>query len=138
MIEKEIEKLEKEIAAQKTVFEKMALQMPIFTTSTEFTTLANPMTIDYGTGSPYTFDGNERVLVTFATSRGSNTLATLEMTSDGLMTSLKVKRIPYTGGARWVVYDMPNYVDGNRVDTHYTFTVQSAVEGIVGAKMIWQ
>lgn len=137
-MEKELIRLEEEIKAQKAAYEKMALQMPTFTTSVDFTTLANPMSIDQGSGA-YNFDGNERVVVTFTTSRGSNTLAVLEMISDGLKADLKVKRIPYTGGARWIVYDLPNFDSGgNRIDTHYTFTVQSAVEGTLGAKMIWQ
>ncbi len=139
MTEQEIKRLEDEIAAQKATYEKMALQMPVFTKSVDFTTSANPMHIDYGGGTTYNFEGNERVVVTFDTARGSNTLATLEMTSDGVMADLKVKRVPYTGGARWVVYSMPNYDSGgNRIDTHYTFTVQSAVDGMLGAKMIWQ
>lgn len=139
MIEKELKKLEDEIIAQKAVYEKMATQMPVFTKSVNFTTKANPMVIDYGGGSTYSFDGNERVMVTFATSRGSNTIAALEMTLDGITADLKVKRIPYTGGARWIVYNMPNYDGGgNRIDTHYTFTVQSAIDGTLGAKMVWE
>lgn len=142
-METELKKLEEEIRAQKTAFEKMGTQMPVFTKSVDFSTLANPMRIDYGDGSePYEFDGNERVVVTYATSRGSNTLATLEMTIDGFRNSLKVKRVPYTGGARWIVYNTPTYaeVGGNyqRVATNYTFTVQSAVDGTLDARMIWQ
>ncbi len=139
MIETELKKLEEEIAAQKAVYEKMATQMPVFTKSINFTTSGNRIKIVYPGGTEYETDGNERVVVTFATSRGSNTLAVLEMTTDGLHSDLKVRRVPYTGGARWVVYSMPNY-DGNanRIDTHYTFTVQSAVDGTLGAKMIWQ
>ena len=137
MIEAEVSKLESEIAAQKAIYEKMATQMPVFTKSVNFTTKANPMTITYG-GTSYNFDGNERVLVTFNTSRGSNTVAALEMTTDGLKADLKTKRIPYTGGARWIIYDLPNYDSGNRIDTHYTFTVQSAIDGTLEAKMIWE
>lgn len=138
-MEADLIKLQTEIEAQKATFEKMALQMPIFTKSIDFTTSANSMTIRYPDSTTYSFDGNERVVVTFTTSRGSNTLATLEMTTDGTKAELKTKRIPYTGGARWVVYDIPNYNSGgNRIDTHYTFTVQSAVDGTLGAKMIWQ
>lgn len=136
-MEAEITRIENEIDAQKATFEKTAYQMPVFTNSIEFKTSANKITMDQGAG-PFSFDGNERVLVTFDTARGSNTLAVLEMTSDSILADLKVKRIPYSGGARWVVYDMPNYDDGTRIDTHYTFTVQSAVDGTLGAKMIWQ
>lgn len=138
-MEAEFRKLENEIEAQKAAYEKMATQMPIFTKSVDFTTSANSMNIRYPDNTNYSFDGNERVVVTFTTSRGSNTLATLEFTSDGIKADLKIKRVPYSGGARWVVYDMPNYDSGgNRIDTHYTFTVQSAVDGTLGAKMIWQ
>ena len=138
IMEKELQKLEDEIRAQKAVYEKMATQMPVFTKSVDFATQANPMTIDYGGGTTYSFDGNERVQVTFITSRGSNTIAALEILSDGVKADLKVKRAPYSGGARWIVYDMPNYNNGNRIDTHYTFTVQSAVDGNLEAKMIWE
>lgn len=138
-MEAELKKLEDEIEAQKAAYEKMAIQMPIFTKSINFTTSANPMNIRYPDNTNYSFDGNERVVVTFTTSRGSNTLATLELTSDAIKADLKIKRVPYSGGARWVVYDMPNYDGGgNRIDTHYNFTVQSAVDGTLGAKMIWQ
>ena len=135
----ELKKLEDEIEAQKAAYEKMAIQMPIFTKSINFTTSVNSMNIRYPDGTNYSFEGNERVMVTFTTSRGSNTLATLEFTSDGIRADLKTKRVPYSGGARWIVYDIPNYdAGGNRIDTHYTFTVQSAVDGILGAKMVWQ
>lgn len=141
-MEKELQRLEDEIKAQRTVFEKMALQMPVFTKSINYTTKANPMTISYSSGGSYNFDGNERVKVTFTTSRGSNTLANLEITSDGIKADLKVFRVPYSGGARWIIYSMPKYetVGGTyqRVDTHYSFTVQSAVEGTLDARMIWE
>lgn len=138
-MEAELKKLEDEIEAQKAAYEKMAIQMPIFTKSINFTTSANPMNIRYPDNTNYSFDGNERVVVTFTTSRGSNTLATLELTSDAIKADLKIKRVPYSGGARWIVYDIPNYDGGgNRIDTHYTFTVQSAVAGTLGAKMVWQ
>lgn len=139
--EKELKKLEDEITAQKAVFEKMAAQLPVYTKSVNFKTKANPMHMDQG-GSSYNFDGNERVVVTFATDRGSNTVATLEMTVTGFTSDLKVKRVPYTGGARWIVYNTPTYgqVGGTwqRIDTIYDFTVQSAVSGTLGAKMIWE
>lgn len=140
MMEAELKKLEEEIRAQKTAFEKMGLQMPVFTKSVNFSTLANPMRIDYGGGDVYEFDGNERVVVTYATSRGSNTLATLEMTIDGLTANLKVKRVPYAGGARWIIYNSPTYggADYKRIPTNYVFTVQSAVDGSLSARMIWQ
>lgn len=138
MMEQELTRLEDEINAMKATFEKTALQMPVFTHSIEFKTSANKITMNQS-GSTFDFDGNERVQVTFDTARGSNTLAVLEMQSDGIKADLKVKRVPYTGGARWIVYDMPNYNSGgNRIDTNYTFTVQSAVDGVLGAKMIWQ
>jgi len=142
MTEAELKKLEDEITALKAAYEKQAIQMPVFTKSIYFTTSANPMHIDYGDGNVYDFDGNERVVVTFNTSRGSNTLATLEMTIDGFNSDLKVKRVPYSGGARWIVYNSPTYgeVGGNwqRINTNYNFTVQSAVDGTLSARMIWQ
>lgn len=142
IVEKEVKKLEDEMKALKATFEKMALQMPVFTNSVNFTTSANPMHIDYSGGSTYDFDGNERVVVTLSTNSGVNTLATLEIEMDGFTSDFKVKRVPYSGGARWIIYNSPNYgeVSGDyqRIDTNYTFTVQSAVDGTLEAKMIWQ
>lgn len=138
-MEETIKKLEDEIAAQKATFEKMATQLPVYTKSINFTTKANPMKIVYPGGTEYKFDGNERVVVTFATNRGSNTIATLEMTTDAFKSDLKFKRVPYSGGARWIVYNMANFDgQGNRIDTHYNFTVQSAIDGALGAKMVWE
>ena len=138
MIEGQIAKLERELEAQKTAYEKIATQLPVFTRSINYSTKANPITITYPNNTTFSFDGNERVVVTFSTSRGSNTIADLEITKDGQMIDLKVRRIPYSGGARWIVYTLPNYNGGNRVSTNYNFTVQSAVDGILGARMIWE
>lgn len=137
--EKELQKLENEIKALKTAYEKMALLMPVFTSSVNFATEANRITATWSSGYTYEFDGNERVLVTYDTNTGANTLATLEMTTDGIAVDLKTQRVPYSGGARWLIYSMPNYdSNGNRIATNYTFTVHAAVEGTLGAKMIWQ
>lgn len=140
--EKEIKALEQEIDAQKVAFEKMASQLPVFTETISFTTKRNEVTLtpidqpEYA----YTTDGNERVQVTFATESGANTIAVLEIDSDNEDTiDFVIERIPYAGGARWIITAVPRYDSSwNRIDTHYTFRVHSIMEGTLEARMIWE
>ncbi len=140
--ENNIIKLENEVEAQKTAFERQSSQLPVFTKTIQFTTEENSVTltpIDYP-DQPFTTQGNERVVVTFATESGSNTLATLEVRSDNESQSdFTITRIHYAGGARWIVSATPRYDQSfNRIDTHYTFTVHSVIDGTLEAKMIWE
>lgn len=133
---KELTKLEDEIKALKNAFQQTALQLPVFTYTINYTTLVNNITIKQSGYPDYSFEGVARVVVTFTSSMGANALATLEVSWDdgGIgMTDYKVRRVPYAGGARWIVYNSPI---NSTID--YTFTVHSAVQGTLGAKMIWQ
>ena len=74
-------------------------------------------------------------MVTFDTSRGSNTIATLEISVDNTSASPIVQRVNYSGGARWIVTGQP-YIPSypNWLPTTYTFTVHSMVDGIITAE----
>lgn len=138
-IEKEIAKLENEIEAQKSTFEKMATQMPVFTHAIEFATSSNDCTLQYDSTTT-TYRGPERVVVTYDTGRGSNTLATLEVITDKARPETRVTRVPYSGGARWIVIDSnpSSTAQGAWAPTVYNFAVQSAVDGTLSARMIWE
>lgn len=140
--EKLFRELESEIDAQKAVYEKQAAQLPVFTKEVTLTTARNSITITPTAYPEYAFttDGNERVAVTFNTSSGANTLAVLEITSDNSdAVNFDVKRVPFSGGAKWIVSASPRYDSSyNRQDTHYTFVVHSVMDGTLEAKMIWE
>lgn len=140
--EKLFRKLEEEVAAQKATYDKQASQLPVFTKSTTFTTKENSITltpVEYPEYA-YTTQGSERVVVTFNTSSGADTLAVLEVESDNTdMLDFDVKRVPFSGGAKWYVSAVPRYDENyNRLDTHYTFMVHSIMDGTLEAKMIWE
>lgn len=129
-----IQKLEEEVKALKNAFSQTALQLPVFTYTIYFTTTVNQITIQEPGYPSFTFDGSGRTVVTFDSAAGVNTLAFLEIEYDDGgygMSDTKVRRVPYSGGARWIVYDMGGQID-------YKFVVHSAVQGTLGAKMIWQ
>lgn len=135
--EKQLLKLEEEVKALKNAFQQTALQLPVFTYTLDFTTTVNNVTVKQSGYDPLTFEGASRVVVTFTSSFGANALATLEIDYDDGgygMSSLKCRRVPYSGGARWIVYN--DATGGGTID--YKFVVHSAVQGTLGAKMIWQ
>lgn len=163
--EKEVEKLEGEIKAIKASFQQSASMMEVYTASCNFSTSPNVITwngnghwtpLHYtwldtlygqtvdGSGNTTGY-GRERIIVTFTCTGGINTFASLELEpidmNDG---TVWIKRIPYSGGARWVVYLNPNGVyNGQGVWQSWKanklkFYVQSAMAGTVGAKMAWQ
>lgn len=85
----------------------------------------------------YDYDDNEAVVVTLETTAGTNTLAILELTTNGTYMPV-IRRVPYTGGARWVVTAPPRYSGGNWQPTTYNFTVQTLVDGTLSAGMRWE
>lgn len=133
-LEKTLAKLEDEIKALKNAYEQTALQIPVFTYEKDFTTSINNITITYPDNDAYSFEGWNRTVITFISERGVNALAVLEILPDdggtGIAT-LKVRRVPYSGGARWILLD----VGGER---NYKFVVHSSVKGSLDARMIWQ
>ena len=141
-VEKRIHKLENEISALKAAFAREASSLITFTYSREFSTQKNEITARQQGLDPFTTLGDERVVVTFTTENGANTPAVLELRTDNAYVSssfgkLVVQRVPYSGGARWIVESVPNDPNNWRT-TNYTFVVHSLIRGSLGAKMIWQ
>ena len=161
-VEKQISQLEEEIQAIKSSFELQAASAQVETKTITFSTSAN--IIRWSNSSPYNplqwetlvslpkaqngdCYGNEEILVTFNCASGSNTIASLEIKEISVnagVVFLSARRIPYSGGARWIINLPPNTtLDG---DTGYhiwspstiQIAVQSMIEGTLEAKMIWQ
>ena len=135
-MEKAVSNLESEIKALKNAYEQAALQLPVFTYTNNFRSSLNHMKVIFQDGTEYEFEGVSRIMVTFTSSRGTNTLANLEIDfgdySEYGVANIHVRRIPYSGGARWIIYENSGEVKD------YIFRVHSAVEGTLEAKMIWQ
>lgn len=139
-LQRQLNELDREIKALKTVYDKTATNLPTFTKRLTFNTLENKMVEKYSDGYEYEFSGEERIIVEFRTNSGSNTLADLEFTfsQDGFFVP-KFHRIPFAGGVAWEVNGMPDSDEYNNWKaTTYNFTVNSVVDGTLTARMIWQ
>lgn len=127
-----LRQLRQEVQALKLAFAQSATKLTLYTKTLDFTTSENVITFN---GYPTT--GQERVVVTFRSNRNANTVAKLEIDGDYSVVPI-VRRVPFSGGARWVVSTAPRYASGGWQATHYHFVVQSLVNGNLEAKMIWQ
>lgn len=130
-IEEWLAKLEAESKALKRVFDRTANSMNVYTKSITITTTKNSITITTPGSPPSTLEDQERLIVTFNTLSGANTIAKLETACSS--TFIPIKRLkPYSGGAQWMVTNSPNR-DGsfNWISTTYTFTVQSFLDGVI-------
>lgn len=130
-LEKRIKDLRRELHALKAAFMASGTQINLFTKTLAYNTKENLVT-----EGGFTYDDQERVVVTFDTTEGVNTLAKLEISGNYDMVPV-VRRVPYNGGAKWVVSSTPRYSGGWQA-TSYNFVVQSLVNGTVSAKMIWE
>lgn len=166
-VEKQLEELEREMKTIKSSFMQSAAQMNIVTTKINFSTQSNICSFEmnqshdyqdwlriYGDFAYYvtshnasTYYCDESVVVTFRSSNGSNTIVNLEI--EGNLGAIYIRRVPFSGGARWILRIGPNVTpvytpDGVFIDywtwapTDLTLAVQSGVSGILEAKMIWQ
>lgn len=160
--EQQVQKLEQEIKALRTAFEQNAASMNIQTFTLEFTTSRN--TTDWSNSSPYNplqwdslismpMDSNgnrigmETIEVTFDCSAGINIFANLEINtievSNNNWAVISSRRIPYSGGAKWLITVNPNIqMIGDTGIYEWSpskllFAVQSAAPGIISARMIW-
>lgn len=128
-----IQKLENESKALKASFERSANSIPIITKTASFTTSANDITTNYPGFPGYPQPGPERVIVTFDTVTGTETLAVLEMThdyTDGFQPV--VRMVPYSNGAKWIVTNDADYLgDGATKRVAYNFVVLSLIDGAV-------
>ena len=160
-VEQQLQKIGQEIEAISAAFAQNAATMEVFTSILDFTTSRN--TTNWSNSQPYNpnqwaplismfedSDGNrfatETIIVTFDCDSGINIFANLEVdftdTSPG-WAIVSCRRIPYSGGARWLVTTQPNFSGpgpGEYVwkPTKLKFAVQSAAPGTLSAKMIWQ
>lgn len=129
-VESELIKLENESKALKATFERAATTITLFTNGITHTTTQNQMTVVTSGGTYYQNDP-ERVIVTFNTNTGANTIAKLEIATDN--TDLPVvRRLPYSGGAQWSVCAGTKNTSPWQ-PTNYTFTVQSLMDGALSA-----
>lgn len=161
-VEKQMSQIEEEIKAIKDSFEQSASSMKIYTNETTYQTKANTMRIsNSGTYNPLQWSriisipqdvygnwfGPEIVVVTFDCPAGNNTFASLELSKEPLaaLDSTSVRRVPYAGGAKWLIEVQPN-VDSDPDHSSYylwnpttlNIAIQSASEGVIGVKMIWE
>lgn len=129
---KKLRELRQEAQALKLAFAQAATKLSLFSKEFTFSTSENIQT----TGG-ITVSGQERVVVTLTTRVGANTIAKLEVSGDYATVPI-VRRVPFSGGARWVVTAPPKLSGGNWQATNYRFVVQSLVNGTLSARMIWQ
>lgn len=130
-----LSRLRREHKALKMAFEATATKVTLITKTLSFSTSKNACRQTSG-GIGFDYEDNERVVLTLDTPSGANTIAKLEI--DGNYTELPiVRRMPYSGGARWVISNAPRYSGGAWASTTYNFTVQTLINGTLSAKMIW-
>lgn len=159
-VEQQIEKLNQEIKDVKSSFEQSATMMKIYSTKITFSTSMNTIIFSNPSYNPLEWEtlvslpridantrcGVEPIIVTFNCEKGINTFATLEIKviegGTGLRT-ITTKRLPYSGGSRWLVTTSP-YTKMNSsgwynwYPTVIEFNIKSATPGQLEAKMIWQ
>lgn len=141
-IEKLLRALENEISAQKAALEMSAVTIPTVTKTASIQTTQNHISADFtdpsGEHYSYTMNAAERIEVTFDTARGSNTIATLGVNANYPDAAPRIQRVPYTGGARWIVTGQP-HVDTSSGQvvwspTTYDFSVTSMLDGILSVR----
>ena len=136
-LENKLEALESELKALKTTFNRASSSLQIYVNLLHFETTTDEVVI---TGpDAATYYGAERVELTLDAIGGVNALAVVEMTgnynSGVIYRPPIVRRVPYNGGAKWIIESWP-FGDGTPIK--YDFTVVSNVDGNLTAKMIWQ
>ncbi len=134
-VSQSIANLRREYHALKQAFQASATKINLITKTAQFSTSKNACNYNGG-GINFNYNDNERVVVTLATASGANTLANLEISGNYEQPPI-VRRVPYSGGARWIVSNAPRQSDGNWAATTYNFTVQTLINGTLSAKMIW-
>lgn len=132
-IEAQLTALENEARALKIASEQSATNLPVYTDELEFSTSRNELTTTYASGSSYTEDGIERVLISFDTKNGANTIAALELETNSPHAPI-IQRVTYSGGAQWLISAQPNIVDGEWQPTVYKIQIVSLVTGSLRAE----
>lgn len=158
-VESEIEKMTNEINSLKATFEQSAAMMQMIVTEITFSTSMNSISFTNPSYDPLKWQslislpkisatvacGLEPVIVTFDCDAGINTFATLEIERPAHtpLDLIATYRLPYSGGAKWMVTVNPNVTPLQSgyyswQSTTLRFVVKSAAAGQLGAKMIWQ
>lgn len=158
-VESQIEKMTNEIYSLKATFEQSAAMMKMTTTEITFSTSMNSISFSNPSYDPLKWQslislpkinsttacGLEPIIVTFDCDSGINTFATLEIEREAHtpLDLISTKRLPYSGGAQWMVTVNPKVTalpSGyySWTSTTLKFVVKSAAEGQLGAKMIWE
>lgn len=157
-VENQIERLEQESEALKVSYEQSASDLSLYTYETTFSTTMNRVVCTY----PPTYHpadwylptprldydtrlGDEFVEITFDSEEGINPFAMLEMVNTNAEERdiIITKRVPYDGGARWVVELSPNITPVGETGYYswepnvMRFVVRSFVRGRIGVKMLW-
>lgn len=128
-VEAWLSRLEKESDALKQTFLRSATSLKVITNTLTYQTVRNAITIVFSGGSNV-FNDPERFIVTFDTFTGSNTIARLEMSTDQQYPFVKVRRLPYSGGARWsVVMNSRDYATWTT--TNCQISIHSLVDGSI-------
>ena len=158
-VDNQLQKLEQEIESIRTAFSQNASTMTVYTSTIDFTTSENitnwsnsgsynplqwePLASMEKTASGDRF-GAETIEVTFSCNAGINIFANLEIkfvdVKEGLAV-LNCRRIPYSGGARWIVTVQPKstmdgYGNYTWLPSKLKFAVQSAAQGNLTARML--
>lgn len=129
-VEQQLYNLERESDAMKSAFTRTAYKMPIYTKTKSFNTNKNQITSVFSGGSSTTVNSVERVLVSFNTKKGMNTIAKIELTSSNPNLPV-VRRTNFSGGAQWTLTAEPDVdeLGGNYKPTTYNIMVQSFLDG---------
>ena len=133
--EQQIANLENEGKNLDVAHARTATNIPIYTKNVSYSTAANMITVTYPGGSD-SFPDDERIIITFNTDTGANTIAELEVNvlnqNPTAGTWPTVRRVPFSGGAQWLVRVNPNFdANFNRQPTNLDFLVVSMIPGTI-------
>lgn len=131
-----VSNLRREFHALKQAYQATATKVNLITKTASFSTKRNACNYS-GEGISFGYEDNERVVVTLETASGANTLANLEISGNYAQPPV-FRRVPYAGGARWIVSNAPRQSGGSWASTTYQFNVQTLVSGTLSAKMMWE
>jgi hypothetical protein len=139
-LEKMVKTTEDELAALKSFFQRTATTMPVHTFNTSIDTAENKWSVNFDyAGNHYEYENSamERVMVTFSTTSGRDTIANIEVSTNNprAVFPLVIQRVRYSGGARWIIcVDVLHDDDWNRLPTHLDIQVNSMVDGTLSAE----
>lgn len=112
--EKWLKRLEDDASGLDKAYQRLAKNLTVETTEA-----------DYTSSGQYNSAYGNRIVVTFKTNNGGNTLATLGLTSSGSSLIQCVSRRKYNGGAQWAIVATAN----NSISYH--FQVKSLLKGTI-------